>query len=269
MSGAASDVTANYGSGRVLERVLALLTAEGIDPERPTHEELKRFDSLHIGGWRATEELLDGLGIVPGTRALDVGCGLGATARTLAARHGAVVEGLDLTPEFVEVARELTRRTGVADVAFTLGDGAELPFDDASFDLATMLHVGMNVADKAGLFAEVARVLRPGGTFAVYDAMRVGPGDPTYPLPWAGTEAISFLETADAYAHHAAGAGLAERTRRSRVAEGIERLKTFGPISVARGMPTERLANVLAALETGMIAPVEMIFVKLSREGDA
>jgi hypothetical protein len=224
MSEAATAVTANYGSGRVLERVLGLLEAEGIDPERPPLQELKRFDSLHIGGWQATEELLDGLGIAPGMRALDVGCGLGGTA---------------------------------------------LPFGVAVFDLATMLHVGMNVADKAGLFAEVARVLRPGGSFAVYDAMRVGPGDPTFPLPWAGTAAISFLETPDAYAGHAAGAGFAERTRRSRMAEGIERLKAFGAISVARGMPTERLTNVLAALEAGTIAPVEMIFVKPSREGDA
>jgi MPBQ/MSBQ methyltransferase len=269
MSEAATAVTANYGSGRVLERVLGLLEAEGIDPERPPLQELKRFDSLHIGGWQATEELLDGLGIAPGMRALDVGCGLGATARTLATRYGAVVDGVDLTPEFVDVARELSRRTGVETVAFTLGDGTALPFGVAVFDLATMLHVGMNVADKAGLFAEVARVLRPGGSFAVYDAMRVGPGDPTFPLPWAGTAAISFLETPDAYAGHAARAGLAERTRRSRMAEGIERLKAFGAISVARGMPTERLTNVLAALEAGTIAPVEMIFVKPSREGDA
>lgn len=58
-----------------------------------------------------------------------------------------------------------------------------MPFSVASLDAATILHVGMNMPDKASTITEVRRVLRPGGRFTVYDVMRLGPGDPTYPLP--------------------------------------------------------------------------------------
>ncbi len=56
-----------------------------------------------------------------------------------------------------------------------------------------MLHVGMNVADKAAVFAQVRRVLASGGKFGIYDVMRVGPGEVVYPLPWAATSATSLV----------------------------------------------------------------------------
>ena len=50
----------------------------------------------------------------------------------------------------------------------------------------------MNIADRAGLYREIRRVLRAGGTFATYDVVRCD-GDPHYPVPWARTPATSFL----------------------------------------------------------------------------
>lgn len=260
MRGIESRVAANYGGGGVLDRVLAGLRAAGVDPEAMGVEDLRPFESLHIGGWQATEDLLAQLGIAAGDRLVDLGCGIGGTARTAAARYGAQVSGVDLTPEFVAVAEVLSRMAGVTGVAFSEGSVLGLPFDAGRFDFATMLHVGMNIEDKPGLFAEAARVLRPGGVFAIYDLMRVGAGELPYPMPWAAKGDISFVEAPEVYAGLAREAGFVEQARRDRSEFGIagmEAMRDRGPVS--GGIPPERLANVLGAVKAGILAPVELI----------
>lgn len=254
-------VVANYGGG-TLARILGRVDAAGLARAGLTQNDLKRFDSLHVGGWQATEELLDPLGIAPGTAALDIGCGVGGAARTLAARYGARVEGVDLTPEFVAAAQALTALVGIEWVTFRVASAAALPFPSGSFDLATMLHVGMNLPDKAAAFAEAARVLRPGGRFVIYDVMRLGPGAVAYPMPWAGDPGVSFLATPDDYAAAAAAAGLRETARRSRAAEGLRFLEAMRAAGTGTGMPPDRLANLTAAMTEGALAPVEMVLDK-------
>jgi MPBQ/MSBQ methyltransferase len=256
-------VRANYGGG-TLDRVLAALADAGLDPERLRPEDLSPYDSMHVGGWRATRDLLDALDLAPGLAALDLGCGLGGAARMLGAR-GLSVEAIDLTPEFVAAAADLTRRTGLDGVAFQAGSVLALPFPDASFDRAVMLHVGMNVEDKAGLFAEAARVLRPGGRFGLYDIMRAGPGELAFPLPWAGSPEISFVETPGTYAALAARAGLTQTARRDRAAFGLAALEALRDAPGPR-MPADRLANLTRLIAAGVLAPVEMILTKPSQE---
>ena len=70
-----------------------------------------------------------------------------------------------------------------------------------------MVHVGMNVPDKAALFAEVHRVLVPGGVFGLYEQVRAADGELTYPLPWAEDERSSFVETVEDYQRHLTAAG--------------------------------------------------------------
>src|SRR5690606_32008034 len=115
----------------------------------------------------------------------------------IAERTGARVTGVDLTPDFVETARSLTETVGLS-ADFVVGSALDLPFADAAFDLATLIHVGMNIPDKPRLFAEAARVLVPGGAFAIYEVMRFG-AHPAFPLPWAADASSSFLETPDGY----------------------------------------------------------------------
>ena len=255
-----SQVSANYGGGQTLARILGLVATAGGDPGRPTIQALQPFDSMHLGGWRATEAMLDALAVSPGAAVLDIGCGVGAASRMLAARHGAQVDGIDLTPELVAAATELTRLTGTSNARFQVASALDLPFPDNSFDLAIMMHVGMNIADKPALFVEVARTLRPGGRFGVYDVMRTSPGDLAFPLPWAGTAEISFVETPDSYARHAATAGLQEVWRRTRVPEALAFLDELQAAGPGRGMPPDRAANIRAAVQDGTLAPVEMIF---------
>lgn len=253
-----TKVAAHYTPGDLHGRILGELRAAGRDVETLRPEDLKPFESLHLGGWQATEHVIERLGVARGSRVLDVGCGIGGTARTLAVQRGAKVTGIDVTPAFVAAASDLSRRAGVAGVDFVEGSATALPFEDASFDAATMLHVGMNVADKAALFREVARVLRPGGGFAVYDVMRVGPGELVFPMPWIADPAASFVAGPEDYAAAAEAAGFREEARDDR-REGAAESAELQRAKVA-GTPMEpRFVNAIAALGEGTLAPVLMI----------
>lgn len=99
---------------------------------------------------------------------LDVGCGLGGTARHLAARYGARVTGVDLTAEYCRVGNLLNELTGLAgQIELLRGDALQLPFQGGCFDAVWTEHAAMNIADKAGLYSELRRVLRSGGRLAL------------------------------------------------------------------------------------------------------
>lgn len=270
--GVEETVAAHYAGAGLHRRILERLAEAGIAAEAVTVEHLHAVDEFHIGGAPATAALLDQLAIGPATRVLDVGSGIGGPARTIAARYGAQVTGIDLTPDFVEAARQLTEIVGLR-AAFVEGSALAMPFADASFDLATLLHVGMNIADKPGLFAEVARVLVPGGTFAIYEVMRFG-AHPAFPLPWASEASASFLETPDAYLAAAAAAGfeLAQRRDRGEAARAFfarMQAQMAGAAPPVVGLPLlmgaaapAKVGNMMAAVGAGDIQPVEMIFRK-------
>jgi len=108
-------------------------------------------------------------------RVLDVGCGPGATALAFAERVASVV-ALDLTPAMLAQAQELAAERGLANVRFEQGNAARLPFPDASFDVVTSRLAAHHVADPQAMVREAARVLAPGGTFLLSDA--IAPEDP-------------------------------------------------------------------------------------------
>jgi SAM-dependent methyltransferase len=95
---------------------------------------------------------------------LDVGCGTGVVAVT-AARRGARVTGLDLTPELLERARENAALAKVT-IDFHEGDVERLPFDDSEFDVVLSQYGHMFAPRPEVAIAEMLRVLRPGGTIA-------------------------------------------------------------------------------------------------------
>ena len=267
-----TTVAAHYAGAGLHQRIMERLAEAGIPAGAVTAEDLKAVDEFHIGGAEATAALLDQLAIGPETRVLDIGCGIGGAVRMIAARSGARVTGVDLTPGFVETARDLTETVGLT-ADFVVGSALELPFPDAGFDLATLLHVGMNIPDKPRLFAEAARVLVHGGTFAIFEVMRFA-AHPAFPLPWAADATTSFLETPEAYLAAADAAGLALATRNDRgeiagaffarmqEAMAAGRTPPVGlPMLMGEAAP-QKVANMMAAVAAGDIQPVEMIFRK-------
>ena len=253
------EVAAHYGSLGLYDDILAGLKRGGRLPEAVTIEDLAAVDEKHVGGRAATEDLAARIDAAAGAELLDLGCGLGGAARYFAQTKGLNVTGIDLTPAFVEAGRALTRLTGLEDrVRHVQGSVLDLPFEDRSFDAATLLHVGMNVADKARLFAQARRVLRPGGVLAVYDVMRTGAGDLAYPMPWAASEATSFPASPADYRAALAAAGFEVADERDRRAFGIDFFEQMQARAAAEGLPP-KFANLLDGLRRGVVAPVEMI----------
>src|SRR5258708_12795789 len=170
-----AKVAGHYGRAQLQELILAAAAREGKDLESLTAGDLAAVDEFHVGGLEATQELAKGMELRAGLRLLDVGSGLGGPARYFAAKHGCRVTGIDLTEEFVRVAGSLTRRTKLDGlVEFRQGSALELPFERHTFDRAYMIHVGMNIADKAGIFREVRPVLKPARPFTIFHLI----------LPW-------------------------------------------------------------------------------------
>ena len=78
---------------------------------------------------------------------------------------------------------------------FEAASALDLPFDDGQFDVVLLQHVAMNISDRARLYREIRRVLKPGGKFATFDVVLNGEAEPHYPVPWARTPDTSFLLT--------------------------------------------------------------------------
>jgi SAM-dependent methyltransferase len=207
----AGGINAHYGRQGLDEAILAGLRAAGKDPDRLSPDDLAPADQFHIRGKEATLELARLAGLQAGQRVLDVGGGVGGPARTLAQELGCRVTVLDLTEEFCRVGTMLTERTGLADqVTFRHGTALDMPFEADSFDAAWTQHSTMNIADKERLYAEVRRVLRPGGRLAMHEIM-AGPLQPVhFPVPWAPDPSISFLQPPEAIRGLVGRSGLAE-----------------------------------------------------------
>jgi ubiquinone/menaquinone biosynthesis C-methylase UbiE len=199
MSRPAQAVADHYKRRALGDVILAALTAAGKDIEHLTPDDLAPVDEFHSGGRNATMRLAQLAQINGSERVLDVGCGIGGPSRYLASRFGCRVTGLDLTADFVALAGMLAQRTRLSDkVSYRQGDALDMPFADASFDLVWSQNAAMNIADRDRLYAEMRRVLAPGGRLALQEIAAGPGGEPFYPTPWAGDKNISFLVTPQA-----------------------------------------------------------------------
>lgn len=175
-----------WAKGDVYAIIVDALARAGKSLDALTIEDLAPVDHLHARGFPATVELGDRLPVKPGQHLLDIGCGLGGPARYFAQRFRCTVSGIDITEPFVEAARKLTALLHMEDrVRIQHGDGARLPFADASFDGAYTQHVTMNVADRPRFFGEAFRVLKPGAFFTLTEHGLGAAGHPHYPVPWS------------------------------------------------------------------------------------
>jgi ubiquinone/menaquinone biosynthesis C-methylase UbiE len=124
-----------------------------------------------------------GLDYRAGERVLEIGCGAGAVLGILAQTFpGLRLAGLDREPAQIGFAREHLRRSGVADAELAVGDAAQLPWPDGSFDHVFAMWFLEHVREPGPILAEARRVLRPGGSIALtetdYELCVVHPSSP-------------------------------------------------------------------------------------------
>lgn len=194
-----SDVARQYATTSLRERIDAALTKAGLTNAPINWRDLSPLDQFHSRGVVATEELAAALSPEPETHVIDVGCGVGGPARLLAATYGCRVTGIDLTQAAVDAATHLTALAGLSDrTRFLQADALDLPFADGEFDHAWTQHAAMNIADRGRLYAEIQRVLKPGGRLAIHDVVAGNAGPLVFPVPWAHSSESSFLLTPDA-----------------------------------------------------------------------
>jgi SAM-dependent methyltransferase len=186
---------AHYSARDIESRILAAIRGAGLNPEqRLSPEDLGALDHFHTGGLRASLELLELAKIRAEHRVLDIGAGLAGPARLLACTLGCRVSCLDLSADYCAGAALLNRLTGLDDrIEVHEGSALDLPFPDDSFDAVWMQNVGMNIADKRRLYAEIYRVLKPDGRFAFQEIAAGTFATSYFPLPWATDPADSYL----------------------------------------------------------------------------
>ncbi|MFC1943163.1 class I SAM-dependent methyltransferase [Chloroflexota bacterium] len=118
----------------------------------------------HIGGLKATRELIELSHINKGTYVLVVGCGVGVTPCYLAKRYGCRVVGVDLFESMIDRSNERVKRKGVEDrVECRIADAQNLPFEDSLFDVVICESVNAFIGDKQRAASEYVRVIKSGG----------------------------------------------------------------------------------------------------------
>ncbi|MBN3933096.1 class I SAM-dependent methyltransferase [Streptomyces verrucosisporus] len=191
------------------------------DERSPIGDEL-RGGQLHMWYWydrdddaplpeavhRVTRKVTGTLGLRPGERVLDAGCGPGETALFLARRYGARVTGVTVSDVELEAAR---RRAGTAGpkglVDFRHGDYMELPFPDGSFDAVLALESLQNAPDLGRALEELYRVLRPGGRMAFSDFSLESAAEPERVERFMETLRLPLLPTLPQWLEYARSAG--------------------------------------------------------------
>lgn len=149
---------------------------------------------LSPGGPDEVDRVLAGLSIA-GRSVLDIGCGSGGIALHLIAAHGAGhVTGFDVEGPVIERARAQAEAKGLASrTTFVQGAPGRLPFDDGSFDVVFSKDALLHVPDKDALFADIFRVLKPGGVFAAGDWLIAHDGEPSPEMKaYVEAEGLSF-----------------------------------------------------------------------------
>lgn len=267
------EVSSHYSRGTLLSRLNAALTEDGVDPAHPSIEALAPYDQFHGRGLEATVQLAGMMQAGACGHILDIGSGIGGPARYFASRFGCRVTGIDLTPEFCEVARHLTRLLNLEDrVTFELGNALAMPYPAANFDGAYSMNVSMNIADKGAFYREIHRVLKPAAWLVLSEIAKGEGAEPDYPTPWAKSAATSSLSTLEATRRGLVEAGFEVTQFRSTVEES----RAFGERSramVERGekpphravmlihgeMASQMAANMSRGLLEGRIVPIEVL----------
>jgi len=172
----------HYGVTDLGDDILDALEAAGKDVDALSREDIASFDEFHIRGLEATREVADLAEIKAHSRVLDVGCGIGGPARTLASEYGCDVVGIDIVEEYCRAATLFTERVELTDkVSFQHVNALDLPFEDEEFDVVWFEHSLPNIEATDVAIEETSRVLRPGGTLALYELCAGPGGGPVFP----------------------------------------------------------------------------------------
>lgn len=130
-------------------------------------------NTLHPGGLKLTARLAEVAMLKPGSKVLDIGCGMGITAIFVARHYGCSVTGIDISPTFIASARERAENENlIGKTSFITADAQELPLFSAIFDVVVSECSLSLLPDKERAIDELWRVLKPGGRITITDLIK-------------------------------------------------------------------------------------------------
>ena len=187
------SVQSHYFVSELYKNILDKLKTIGVDLNNVKRTDLSSVDEFHVRGLEVSKELAQQI-TSSNLKVLDVGCGLGGPARMIADEKGCTVTGLDLSQEFINTAKALSKLVNLdSKTTFLKADALDLPFERNSFDIVWTQHVQMNIFEKKKFYSEIFRVLKTGGKFLYYDIFKSSDNDINYPMPWASRQDLSHL----------------------------------------------------------------------------
>jgi len=267
-------INAQYGQSNLGKKVLAVLQREGIDVAERIKDALAPVEELHLRGSLATIELAQKADLNESMKVLDIGCGIGGPARTLASEFGCQVIGLELCEEYCHTTKIINDRVGLSNkIEIRQGNALNMPFDNDVFDVVFMQHVLMNIENKERLLSQTKRVVCPKGRLALY-TICIGPVTPIhFPVIWANNPDINFLLTASDLRQLISNSGFKElswKDETEKILEEIERArskprsKTPRPINLSLIVsdPSIKWRNIVRNLREGRIVVIQGIFEK-------
>ena len=187
------SVQSHYFVSELYNNILDKLKTICVDLNNVKRTDLSSVDEFHVRGLEVSKELAQQI-TSSNLKVLDVGCGLGGPARMIADEKGCTVTGLDLSQEFINTAKALSKLVNLdSKTTFLKADALDLPFERNSFDIVWTQHVQMNIFEKKKFYSEIFRVLKTGGKFLYYDIFKSSDNDINHPMPWASRQDLSHL----------------------------------------------------------------------------
>jgi len=267
-------INAQYGQSDLGKKILAILEGEGLDSARLTQDILTPIEELHLRGRSATIELAREAGLNESMRVLDIGCGIGGPARTLASEFGCHVIGLELCEEYCHATEIINDRVGLSNkIEIRQGNALNMPFGNAVFDVVFMQHVLMNIENKERLLSQTKRVLRPKGRLALYTICISSITPIHFPVIWANNPDINFLLSANDLRNLISNSGFKEiswKDETEKILEEIQHARSKPRSKIPRPInlglivsdPSTKWRNIVRNLKEGRIVVIQGIFEK-------
>ena len=261
-----------YGKSNLGAQILATLQSKGIDTAKKIQDVLAPIEELHLRGRRATIELAQEANLNENMKVLDIGCGIGGSARTLISNFGCEVTGIDLCEEFCRAANLINERIGyISNIEILQGDALDMPFKNSSFDAIFIQHVLMNIKDKERVISEIYRLLRPKGRLALNTICEGSVNPVHFPVIWANNPSISYLLPPNDLRQLFGKCGFKEISWRDDTKKVLEEIQTMRskrpsnkprPISLDLIIPDTRIKwkNIVRNLKEGRIMVIQGIF---------
>lgn len=188
-------------------------------------------------------------GVQAGQTVLDIGSGAGIDCFIAAEKVGPTgkVIGLDMTPEMLERARENAKAAGVTNVEFRFGEAEKMPVEDASVDWVISNCVINLSPDKPAVFAEIGRILRPGGRISISDIVAQDLPQAVRQSRDAWTGCLAGAISEEAYVQGLERAGLRDVRVTSRIVYDASQLKGLFGSSCCGAGPGQDVATLADA----------------------